>query len=121
MRRQLLGKTVVAASLIARRKVNTLIIVHRRQLLDQWRERLLAFLEMEAKEIGQVGGGKNKPTGIIDIAIMQSLNRKGTVKDLVADYGHVIIDECHHVSAFSFERVMRQVKARYITGLTANT
>ena len=113
------GKTVVAAHLIARRKTNTLVIVHRRQLLDQWKERLATFLEIDAKSIGQIGGGKNKPTKEIDVAIIQSLNRKGVVKDIVADYGHVIVDECHHISAVSFEQVMGEVKARYVTGLTA--
>ena len=74
---------------------------------------------VDLKDIGQIGGGKNKPSGKVDIAIIQSLNRKGVVKDLVADYGYVIVDECHHISAVSFEQVMRKVRARYITGLTA--
>lgn len=113
------GKTVVAAWLIAARKVNTLVLVHRRQLMDQWRERLSAFFDLPTKSIGQIGGGKHKPTGIVDIAIMQSLCHKGVVSDLVADYGQVIIDECHHVSAFSFEQVLKQVRARYVYGLTA--
>jgi len=113
------GKTVVAARLIAARKVNTLIIVHRKQLLDQWRERLSVFLGLPRKSIGQIGGGKAKLTGIVDVALIQSLNRKGEVKDLVGDYGHVIVDECHHVSAFSFEQVLKQVKARFVLGLTA--
>jgi len=113
------GKTVVAAWLIAARKVNTLIIVHRKQLLDQWRERLSVFLGLPRESIGQVGGGKAKLTGIVDVALIQSLNRKGEVKDLVGDYGHVIVDECHHVSAFSFEQVLKQVKARFVLGLTA--
>jgi len=113
------GKTVVAAWLIAERKVNTLVLVHRRQLMDQWRERLAAFFELPTKSIGEIGGGKHKPTGIVDIAIMQSLCHKGVVSDLVANYGQVIIDECHHVSAFSFEQVLKQVRARYVYGLTA--
>lgn len=113
------GKTVVAANIIAQRKVNTLIIVHRKQLLDQWKERLTTFLDIEVSDIGQIGGGKNKPTGVIDVAIIQSLNRKGVVKDLVGEYGHVIVDECHHISAFSFEQVLRKVKALYVMGLTA--
>ncbi len=113
------GKTVVAAWLIAARKVNTLVLVHRRQLLDQWRERLATFLNLPIKEIGQIGGGRRRPTGIIDVAVIQSLNRKQVVDDVVANYGHVIVDECHHLSAVSFEQVLRQVKARYITGLTA--
>jgi superfamily II DNA or RNA helicase len=113
------GKTVIAAWLIAARKVNTLVLVHRRQLLDQWRERLAAFLNLPVKSIGQIGGGRRGASGIIDVAVIQSLNRKQVVDDLVANYGHVIVDECHHLSAVSFEQVLRQVKARYITGLTA--
>ena len=113
------GKTVIAAWLIAARKVNTLVLVHRRQLLDQWRERLAAFLNLPIKSIGQIGGGRRRASGIIDVAIIQSLNRKQVVDDLVANYGHVIVDECHHLSAVSFEQVLRQVKARYIMGLTA--
>ena len=113
------GKTVVAAWLIAARKTNTLVLVHRRQLLDQWRERLATFLNLPIKDIGQIGGGRRRPTGIIDVAVIQSLNRKQVVDDVVANYGHVIVDECHHLSAVSFEQVLRQVKARYITGLTA--
>jgi superfamily II DNA or RNA helicase len=113
------GKTAVAAYLIAERRVNTMVLVHRRQLMDQWRERLAGFLGINIKEIGQIGGGKSSRTGNIDIAVMQSLVRKGEVKDLVAGYGQVIVDECHHVSAFTFERVLRNVKAKYILGLTA--
>lgn len=113
------GKTVVAAAVIAARKVNTLIIVHRTQLLDQWRTRLSTFLEIDEGSIGTFGSGKRSPTGVVDIAVMQSLVRKGVVHDIVANYGHVIVDECHHVSAFSFERVMKEVKARFVLGLTA--
>jgi superfamily II DNA or RNA helicase len=113
------GKTVVAAWLIAVRKVNTLVLVHRRQLLDQWRERLATFLNLPVKGIGQIGGGRRRPSGLVDVAVIQSLNRKQVVDDVVANYGHVIVDECHHISAVSFEQVLRQVKARYITGLTA--
>lgn len=113
------GKTVVAACLIAKRGVNTLVLVHRRQLMDQWRERLGSFLSLARDEIGQFGGGKNKRTGIVDVAVIQSLHRKGAVQDFVADYGHVIVDECHHLSAFTFESVLRQIKAKYVLGLTA--
>ena len=113
------GKTVVAAWLIAARKANTLVLVHRRQLLDQWRERLASFLNLPLQGIGQIGGGRRSPNGMIDVAVIQSLNRKQVVDDLVANYGHVIVDECHHLSAVSFEQVLRQVKARYVTGLTA--
>ena len=113
------GKTVVAAWMIAARKTNTLVLVHRRQLLDQWRERLSIFLDLPLKNIGQIGAGRRKPTGGIDVAVIQSLNRKGVVDDVVADYGQIIVDECHHLSAFSFEQVLRQAKARYVLGLTA--
>ena len=113
------GKTAVAAWLIAARKVNTLVLVHRQQLLDQWHARLAMFLNLPAKSIGQVGGGKNDRSGSVDIAIIQSTHGREGVKDFVAEYGQVIVDECHHLSAFTFEQVMKQVKARYILGLTA--
>ena len=113
------GKTVVAAYLIAKRSVNTLILVHLKQLLNQWIERLSTFLDASAEEIGQIGGGKHQPTGIIDVATIQSLSRKGAVDDIVVDYGHLIVDECHHISARSFEIVARQCKAKYTTGLSA--
>ncbi|MBM4307343.1 MAG: DEAD/DEAH box helicase, partial [Deltaproteobacteria bacterium] len=113
------GKTVVAAWLIAQRKVSTLILVHRRQLMDQWRERLTLFLDKPIEELGQIGGGKTKVTGRIDVGLIQSLIRKGEVKDVVSEYGQVVVDECHHIPAFTFEQVLKQVKARYIVGLTA--
>jgi very-short-patch-repair endonuclease len=93
--------------------------VHRRQLLDQWIERLSTFLDLPAKSIGRIGGGRSRPTGRIDVGIIQSLVRKGVVSDIVADYGHVIIDECHHLSAHSFEQVARHAKARFVLGLSA--
>jgi superfamily II DNA or RNA helicase len=113
------GKTVLAAWLIAQRKVNTLVLVHRRQLMDQWRERLALFLDKPIEDLGQIGGGKTKVTGHIDVGLIQSLIRKGEVKDIVAEYGQVIVDECHHIPAFTFEQVLKQVKARYVAGLTA--
>ena len=113
------GKTVVAAWLIAQRGVNTLILVHRRQLLEQWVERLSAFLGIPAKEVGRIGGGRNKPTGMLDVAVIQSMVHKGVVDDRVGDYGHLIVDECHHLSAHSFEQVARRAKAKFVTGLSA--
>ena len=95
------------------------MLVHRNQLLDQWRERLAAFLDVPINDIGQISGGKAKRTGNIDVALIQSLHRKGVTKDLVAEYGHIVVDECHHLSAVTFEQVMRQVKAKYVVGLTA--
>lgn len=113
------GKTVVAAWLIARRGVNTLVLVHRRQLMEQWVQRLAAFLNLPAAEIGQIGGGRKKPTGKLDVALIQSMSRNGVVQDLVGEYGHLVVDECHHISAVSFEQVVRRAKARFVTGLSA--
>ena len=115
------GKTVIAARMIAERKVNTLVLVHRQQLLDQWVERLATFLDIDRKQIGHICGGKHKPTGLVDVAIIQSLCRNGVVDDLVAHYGHLVVDECHHLAAISFEQVARACKARYVTGLSATT
>ncbi len=113
------GKTVAAAALIARRGVNTLVLVHRTDLLRQWQERLQAFLSLGKGVVGTIGGGKAKPTGIIDIAVMQSLSRQGQVSEQVKNYGQVIVDECHHLSAFSFEAILKNVRAKYVLGLTA--
>ncbi|MBE1446130.1 TOTE conflict system archaeo-eukaryotic primase domain-containing protein [Paenibacillus sp. OAS669] len=113
------GKTVVGASIIASRKVNTLVLVHRRELMDQWKERLSTFLDLATKDIGVIGGGKEKRTGIIDIAVIQSLNNKGQIKEYLTEYGQIMIDECHHISAFSFEQVLKKASAKYVVGLTA--
>ncbi|MGC9965028.1 MAG: DEAD/DEAH box helicase family protein [Syntrophobacteraceae bacterium] len=128
------GKTVIAAKLIAERKTNTLILTHRQQLLSQWMVKLEEFLDIDeelpaaAKKrgrklrqglIGQIGAGRENPSGIIDVAIMQSLTSGAKVKECVKDYGMVIIDECHHVPAFSFEQILKSVRAKYIYGLTA--
>ncbi|MFA9392379.1 MAG: DEAD/DEAH box helicase family protein [Prolixibacteraceae bacterium] len=130
------GKTIAAIKLIAERKVNTLILVNKINLAAQWKEKIHEFLiidetlpcpnQNEGKRnkkirdiVGQLGGGKNDLNGIIDIAVMQSLCREGEVKELVKDYGMVIVDECHHVSAVSFELIMKSVNAKYVYGLTA--
>jgi superfamily II DNA or RNA helicase/very-short-patch-repair endonuclease len=113
------GKTVVAAWLIAQRGVNTLVLVHRQQLMEQWVERLSTFLSLPAKAVGQLGGGRKKLTGLLDVALIQSLVRKGVVDDRVAGYGYLVVDECHHLSARSFELVARRAKARFVTGLSA--
>jgi superfamily II DNA or RNA helicase len=113
------GKTVIAAYLIAKRKVNTLVLVHRSQLLDQWIAHLINFLRLTPQEVGQIGGGRQKATGVVDVATIQSLHKKGVVNDLVGEYGHLVIDECHHISARSFELVARQSKAKYVMGLSA--
>ncbi len=128
------GKTVIAAKLIAERRTNTLVIVHRQQLLSQWISKLSEFLNIketlpvpERKRgrqkqrtlIGRIGGGKEHLAGIIDVAIMQSLSRGNEVSECVKHYGMVIVDECHHVPAFSFEQVLKNVQAKYVYGLTA--
>jgi superfamily II DNA or RNA helicase len=113
------GKTVVAAAAIARRGRSTLVLVHRKELLVQWIDRLKAFLSIEPAKIGTIGGGRRVPTRQIDVALLQSLVRKGVVSDEINGYGHLIIDECHHISASSFELVARRSKARYVLGLSA--
>ncbi|MBT2694494.1 DEAD/DEAH box helicase [Bacillus sp. ISL-55] len=113
------GKTVTAAALIAERKVNTLIIVDKTQLKQQWINQLKSFLTLPEKEIGEVGGGKRRITGKVDVVTLQSLAYKGEVKSFITQYGQIIVDECHHISAFTFERVLKHVRARYVYGLTA--
>ena len=113
------GKTVVAASMIAARKVSTLVLVHRNQLMDQWIARLGAFLDLPEDAIGRIGGGKREPGGMVDVGTLQSLERDNVVDDIVADYGHLVVDECHHLSAIKFEMVTRRARARYILGLSA--
>jgi superfamily II DNA or RNA helicase len=113
------GKTVVAAALIARRARNALVLVHRRELLSQWVERLKAFLKIDPKCIGVIGAGCRKPTGVTDVALIQSLVRGGEAADIVADYGHLVVDECHHLAASSFELAAKRSKAKYVLGLSA--
>lgn len=114
-----IGKTVIGTYLVASRARNTLILVHRRPLLEQWLAQLTQFLGLDPKDIGQVHGAKRKPTGRIDVAMIQSLVRQDSVANLVAQYGQVIVDECHHLPAVQFERLLREAKARYVVGLTA--
>ncbi len=113
------GKTIIAAWLIAQRRVNTLVLVHRRQLLEQWIERLSTFLALPPNSIGRIGGGRRRLSGAVDVALIQSLVRKSVVDDCVGEYGHLIVDECHHLPAHSFEQVARRAKARFVAGLSA--
>ena len=128
------GKTVFAIGMLAKRKVNTLILVHNKALLEQWKERLETFLKIDetieepaakrgrkknSSVIGCLYAGKNTLHGIIDIALIQSCLSDGEAKPFIKDYGMVIVDECHHVSSVSFEQVLRQVTATYVYGLTA--
>lgn len=126
------GKTVFAIAMIAKRKINTLILVHNKALLEQWKTRLEEFLKINEEvtfenckrrkqntAIGCLCSGKNSLHGIIDIALIQSCLDDGEAKPFVQNYGMVIVDECHHVSSVSFEQVLRQVRAHYVYGLTA--
>jgi superfamily II DNA or RNA helicase len=113
------GKTVMAAAIIARRQVSTLILVHRAELLRQWAERLASFLDLPEKAIGQFGSGKHRLTGVIDIALIQSISPQTKDTAWLRQYGQIVVDECHHLSAFTFENVMKAVHARYVLGLTA--
>lgn len=130
------GKTVVGTYLIGQRRVNTLILVHSSALLEQWKASLEQFLDIrealpeqpkrrgrkkKVERIGQIGAGKNTRSGIIDVAIMQSLfeGEEKEVKSFVADYGMILCDECHHVAAFTFEKILREAKAKYVYGLSA--
>ena len=123
------GKTVIGARIIAEKKCPTLILVHTKELAAQWKTRLEQFLDIneviESKHkstsvIGQLGGGKKNLHGIVDIALIQSLvDRDQSVKDLIHNYGLILVDECHHISAVNFSRVMSQVDAAWVYGLTA--
>ncbi|MCG9638741.1 DEAD/DEAH box helicase [Vibrio sp. Isolate34] len=113
------GKTITAIGLICQRKINTLVLVHNKQLVEQWEERLKVFAQ--GVEVGVWTGSKKKPTRQIDIATYQSLvNRSdNSVNELVQDYGQVIVDECHHLSAPQFERVLSESPAKFIVGISA--
>lgn len=113
------GKTVVGAFLTAARQCSTLILVHRKPLQDQWVAQLTSFLNLPPKAVGIIGSNKNKPNGILDVAMIQSMVRKNEVSDLLEGYGQVIVDECHHLPSVSFERILAEVKAKYVVGLTA--
>ncbi len=114
-----IGKTVIAAHLIAARGCSTLVVVHSKPLLEQWVQRLTEFLDLDVKQIGVIGAGRSKPTGRLDVATVQSLARREQLQELLGGCGHVVVDECHHVPAVTTERVLQSAPARYVTGLTA--
>jgi hypothetical protein len=113
------GKTVMACALIARHDVPTLVLVDRKPLVEQWRERLAEHLDLDPGDIGVIGGGRSQPTGIVDVAMIQSVARRDDRKDLFARYGLVVADECHHLPAVSFETSVRHAPVRRWLGLTA--
>ncbi|MEG2634178.1 MAG: DEAD/DEAH box helicase, partial [Oscillospiraceae bacterium] len=128
------GKTVVASNIIAQKGVNSLILVHTSALMQQWKKSLEQFLSFdmlppevpkgrgrkkEWSPVGQLGSGKRTLHGIVDVAVMQSLVSGDEVNELVRNYGMIIVDECHHVSAINFEKILSYANARYVYGLTA--
>ena len=129
------GKTAVGAAMIAERKVNTLILVHNREIMKNWVEDLQKFLEIDEElpvyttptgrvkhrkgAIGTLYAGQNNLGGIIDVAMISSLGRAGDIDERVRDYGMVMMDECHHAGAANAEAALREVNARYVYGLTA--
>ena len=113
------GKTVMGCYVAAQRSLPTLILVHRKPLLEQWRLQLMNLSGLSSKEIGQVGGGKDKRTGLIDLAMIQSLKKIEDAESFFSNYGLIIVDECHHIPAFSFESAVKRAPVRYILGLTA--
>lgn len=113
------GKTVLGAALIARRKVSTLIVVHRKYLARQWRLRLPRFLDISPNQIGTLGGSKSAPTGFIDIVMLATLGKMEDIEKLTEGYGQVIVDECHHGAARSVEGNLNKIRTLYFGGLSA--
>lgn len=113
------GKTIVALNVIAARKVSTLIIVNSIELLEQWKAKIEMFLDLGDKKVGKLGAGRKRTSKFIDVATIQTLNKASNLEEILDSYGQVVIDECHHLAAFTFEKVLKQCRARYILGLTA--
>ena len=111
------GKTVVLCKLISERQVNTLIIVEKLQLANQWQDRLKSFLDIS--EVGEFNGTKKKTTNIIDIATIKSIWNNGKLNDIVNNYGMIIIDECHHIAAYTYENAINAFNSKYVYGVSA--
>lgn len=102
------GKTVIGCYVIAARKVPALVLLHRKPLLEQWRLQLISLLGLSSRDIGQVGSGRRKRTAVVDLAMIQSLRGMEDAEHFFADYGLIVVDECHHLPAFSFEAVVKR-------------
>jgi superfamily II DNA or RNA helicase len=113
------GKTVIACAVIAARQQPTLVLAHNKPLLEQWRAQLQLLLGLSSKEIGQLGGGRRKRKGTIDLAMIQSLKAVDNLEALFGVYGQIVVDECHHLPAVSFEASVRRAPVRHFLGLTA--
>jgi superfamily II DNA or RNA helicase len=113
------GKTVMGCAIVAQRQVPTLVLVYRKPLLEQWREQLASSLNLDTTEIGELAAGRDRRTGVIDLATVQTLARKDDVAALTGAYGLLVVDECHHVPAATIQRVVSQIPARFVLGLTA--
>ena len=113
------GKTVIGCAFIAKRKLPTLVLVHRKQLADQWKEQLHRFTNIIKKQIGIYDTKGVKRKGIVDIGMLQTLSRENISDRIINEYGQIIIDECHHVPAASFEPVLKRISTRHVVGLTA--
>ncbi|MCT7509765.1 DEAD/DEAH box helicase [Aliarcobacter cryaerophilus] len=110
------GKTLIGAKIFEKRAVKTLIIVNKNMLLDQWISRFVDYFGYKKSDIGFLGKSQNRLNGNIDIATMQSLNN---IPELVESYTQVIVDECHHIPALTFEQIVKNFKGKYILGLSA--
>jgi len=113
------GKTVMGCFAAAQRGLPTLILGDRKPLLEQWRKQLMVLLGLTSRQIGQVGGGRDRQSGVVDLATIQSLARRDDLPEFFSRYGFIIVDECHHLPAVTFEACIREAPARYFLGLTA--
>ncbi len=110
------GKTLLGAKIFEIRACTTLIVVNKNMLLNQWIERFVDYFGYNKKDIGYLGKGFNKLNGQIDVATMQSLKNDPKI---IENYSFVIVDECHHIPALTFEQIIKSFKGKYILGLSA--